>query len=734
MTKTKEYRDKLAEEFIRILEEKELDWKKEWNGSSAGAPRNGYSGYQYKGINRFYLNLAALRRGYQDSRWCTYRQVQEKGWKLKNAKGQGVKVEYWFPYDKEDKRSLTWEEFRKLGVQIGGRYLLRVSYKTVFNASLIEGIPDLPRPEKKDISPADLIGRLSEGMEVEIINDGGDRAFYRPSDDTIHLPVPECFDSEYAYNSTALHELAHSTGASKRLNRGLGGGFGTESYAFEELVAEISSCFMSAELPVEQDKTHIENHKAYVQSWIRAIREKPDSLIRAVQQAEKAASYMEYKAGLTAKQEYERVAASVQEVEEPAVAGRDNGKENFYDVAASEKMTEERKEQEQKMANKPEIGEERSGSNREEKIRYMAESVPDFGTEGREFEEDPVELWIGNRQSYLEGSLKGEWVSLPMDDKRLQEVMERIAHIHKDTRGGLAIMDKHCREDCSYLGKAVDEYTSIMDVNTVAGLIGYQSHPAVELYVSDRIPDISELANLLMQERDISYNPYSFRGMENLPDISAEEKLGYTVVENDNEFYDMLTDRGLADYIDYEAVGRDASLNGVLLGEEGYLDMKLSSVDIERYSLNEIRQSQEAYGVYDTVKEEYCRIGSDIMTFQSYEDASSAAKAMNEEISPKRSTGGLSRTLCALIERSGREGTYTIPAGELPRATLKLLEAECGREGLGIFISFGGPGADVTVREGLSGQYDMAAEGETRNSDKGKEIRPQQKMEAVHRL
>lgn len=417
----------------------------------------------------------------------------------------------------------------------------------------------------------------------------------------------------------------------------------------------------------------------------------------------------------------------MQEVEEPAVAGRDNGKENFYDVAASEKMTEERKEQEQKMANKPEIGEERSGSNREEKIRYMAESVPDFGTEGREFEEDPVELWIGNRQSYLEGSLKGEWVSLPMDDKRLQEVMERIAHIHKDTRGGLAIMDKHCREDCSYLGKAVDEYTSIMDVNTVAGLIGYQSHPAVELYVSDRIPDISELANLLMQERDISYNPYSFRGMENLPDISAEEKLGYTVVENDNEFYDMLTDRGLADYIDYEAVGRDASLNGVLLGEEGYLDMKLSSVDIERYSLNEIRQSQEAYGVYDTVKEEYCRIGSDIMTFQSYEDASSAAKAMNEEISPKRSTGGLSRTLCALIERSGREGTYTIPAGELPRATLKLLEAECGREGLGIFISFGGPGADVTVREGLSGQYDMAAEGETRNSDKGKEIRPQQK-------
>ena len=68
------------------------------------------------------------------------------------------------------------------------------------------------------------------------------------------------------------------------------------AYAYEELIAEISSCFMSANLRMEQQEGHIKNHKAYVQSWIGQIKEKPETLITAVQQAEKAAAYMEYQA------------------------------------------------------------------------------------------------------------------------------------------------------------------------------------------------------------------------------------------------------------------------------------------------------------------------------------------------------------------------------------------------------------------------------------------------------
>lgn len=299
--RTKEHRTQIAEQFVQVLEEKELDWKKEWKDIQA--PLNGKSNHSYRGLNRFYLTMIAMRRGYEDPRWCTFNQIKNEGWSLENAKGQGVKVEYWFPYDKEEKKSLTWSEFREMHVPLGERYVLWAKYATVFNADLIRGIAPLPKPEAKEIVPVELVQTLSKNMEVPIFHDGEGRAFYRPEEDAIHLPEPDAFFSEYAYNSTALHELAHATGAVHRLNRNYGS-FGTTEYAFEELVAEITSCFLSAELQI-QTENHIENHKAYVQSWIQKIKEKPEALILAIQQAEQTTSYMEYKAELITKEEYE---------------------------------------------------------------------------------------------------------------------------------------------------------------------------------------------------------------------------------------------------------------------------------------------------------------------------------------------------------------------------------------------------------------------------------------------
>ncbi len=316
--KAKDYRRKLADEFLHVLEERPLEWKKSWMGGGF-LPSNARTGKRYRGINRFRLALVADARGYDDPRWATFNQIKERGWKLHDAKGQGVGVEYWLPYDKEEKRTISWDEFRMAGEPFGNRYVLRVRYSTVFNAKLIDGIPKLPEPEVHDVEPDELVDRLSENMGVEIENDGGDRAFYRLSEDKIHLPLPETFLSDYAYASTALHELAHSTGAPHRLNRDMGGTFGTPEYAYEELVAEISSCFMSVNLNAEQDERHVENHKAYVQSWIQVIRDDPEALARAIRQAEQTASYMEYKAELIPKEEYEKVCRSTTEVATSAV-------------------------------------------------------------------------------------------------------------------------------------------------------------------------------------------------------------------------------------------------------------------------------------------------------------------------------------------------------------------------------------------------------------------------------
>lgn len=313
--KTKEYREQIAEQFVRVLEEKGPDWKKEWQSTNMNRPMNAKSGYRYKGINLFHLAFTAIERGYQDPRWATFKQIEEQGWRLHNAKGQGVKVEYWFMWDNEEKRTVTWEEYRKREPD-EKRYLPRAKYATVFNADLIEGIPPMPEPELHDINPDELIERISKNMGVEILNDGGNRAFYNLREDRIHLPEPQYFFTDYAYNSTALHELAHASGAAHRLNREMGHGFGTEAYAFEELVAEISSCFVSGNLQMEQDQTHIDNHKAYVQSWIKAVREQPETLVKAIQQAEKAADYLEYKAELIPEREYVKLEKGSVEIKE----------------------------------------------------------------------------------------------------------------------------------------------------------------------------------------------------------------------------------------------------------------------------------------------------------------------------------------------------------------------------------------------------------------------------------
>jgi len=309
-----EYRQRLAESFAHVLEEKGLDWKKEWGGRSA-APMNAVTKARYRGTNAFGLALISMINGYDDPRWVTMVQIMDqKGtyhpkekWHLK-AGTEATYVEYWFPFDVKKKKALTWEEHEE--EMKNGRseidFVLSARYTAVFNASQVEGMPELHSPGKQEVSPDELLEKLSKNMGVAIFNDGGERAFYSPSEDRIHLPLPEIFHSEYAYNSTALHELAHATGHSSRLNRSFLGLFGTPEYAYEELVAEIASAFMGADLSKGAESEHLKNHKAYVQNWISAIRNKPEMLTKAIKEAQTAACFMDWKAELITEQEFKK--------------------------------------------------------------------------------------------------------------------------------------------------------------------------------------------------------------------------------------------------------------------------------------------------------------------------------------------------------------------------------------------------------------------------------------------
>lgn len=289
---TKEFRKSVADMFVKGLSEEGLNWKQGW--ATTGELRNAVSNRHYRGLNEFYLKLVSMVHGYKDPRWMTFNQIRDEGYHLEKG-SKGAKVEYWFPFDTIKKKGVSFEEKERL-IKEGERkkedFSLVAKYYTVFNGDNISGLPEIELP-KNEIEPNKVLEQISKGMKVEIYNDGEDRAFYRPSTDDIHLPLPEVFSSDNEYNAVAFHELGHATGHESRLNRDQSGVFGTSAYAKEELVAEITSAFMAETTGISLEDMNMENHKAYVNGWIASIEDDPEYLMKAISQAHDAADYMQ---------------------------------------------------------------------------------------------------------------------------------------------------------------------------------------------------------------------------------------------------------------------------------------------------------------------------------------------------------------------------------------------------------------------------------------------------------
>lgn len=282
-------------------------WKKGWKAS--GLPVSGITGKPYRGVNNVFLTIVAMTKHYEDNRWVTFHQMQERDWHFKTdeegnslGKGAGVSVEYFEfrdretkkPFDKEVLNGLTTEE--KEEYIRDNVYPLR-KYYIVFNGDLIEGIPKKEQHEVDESTKnerAEHIIQFWNTTEAPIIY-GGNEAFYLPSTDEIHLPKRENFYSLQEYYSTALHEIGHSTGHEKRLNRDLSGEFGSEKYAEEELRAEIASLFIEQDLGISVSENHIENNSAYIGYWQTQIKENPNILFTSIADAERIAQFVMHK-------------------------------------------------------------------------------------------------------------------------------------------------------------------------------------------------------------------------------------------------------------------------------------------------------------------------------------------------------------------------------------------------------------------------------------------------------
>ena len=295
MAATNKVREELAQAFLEALNQGQIPWQACW---AQGRPENAVTGKTYRGVNAIALSYAADHRGYTDPRWCTYRQAQEKGWQVRKGE-KSARVEYWAYYDLKEKKLLSWQEMRaklKADPDYEKNLQLRCRVYNVFNAQQIDGIPALAERPQTDI------GTLREHRDTLIHNMGigyeeyGNRAFYRPSTDTVTLPPEASFDDPYSYMATFLHECGHATGAAHRLNRDLSGFFGSESYAREELRAEIASAFTAQSLGLQltpsQLEHHTQLHSAYVQHWAAILKDGPEELFRAIKAAEGISDYL----------------------------------------------------------------------------------------------------------------------------------------------------------------------------------------------------------------------------------------------------------------------------------------------------------------------------------------------------------------------------------------------------------------------------------------------------------
>jgi antirestriction protein ArdC len=270
----------------RLIEEMEkgiIPWNKPWHGTSSCISHT--TGKPYSLVNQFVLGAPG--------EYITFNQCKAEGGSVKKG-AKGKPVVFWKQTKITEKDPETGEEKEKL--------IPLLKYYTVFHINDCENIKakwDVAdeRPHANPIEEAEAIVTTYENREQLRIDrtDISDRAYYSPSRDYISVPSIEQYTETAEYYSTLFHEMTHSTGHTSRLNRFTGkaacAAFGSEEYSKEELIAEIGAASLVNYCGIE-NKSSFRNSAAYLQGWLRALKNDPSLIISAAGKAEKAFTYI----------------------------------------------------------------------------------------------------------------------------------------------------------------------------------------------------------------------------------------------------------------------------------------------------------------------------------------------------------------------------------------------------------------------------------------------------------
>lgn len=269
----------VTERIIEQLENGVIPWQKPWTGTKSGA-YNRVSRKPYSILNQMLLQ--------HSGEYATFKQWNEAGGHIRKFAKSEI-VTFWKIQLIEEEE----EDGTKVKKQIP---LLR--YYHVFHISQVDGVEPKEKIELQELEPIEEAERVKrEYMDREhlkIYEKITDKAFYTPTFDYIEIPCKEQYKNVEEFYSTLFHEMIHSTGYYKRLNRlesGASAGFGSETYSKEELTAEIGSAMSLNRLGIETTRT-FSNSTAYIQNWLQVLKNDNKFIVSASSKSEKAVKYI----------------------------------------------------------------------------------------------------------------------------------------------------------------------------------------------------------------------------------------------------------------------------------------------------------------------------------------------------------------------------------------------------------------------------------------------------------
>ena len=290
----------VEKEIIGALDDWQVPWHRAWgNMVNGGVQTNPFTGTEYKGLNLLNTTVHQAVRGYQYPYWITANQAIKLGCTVPS--GKGIRITKWFFPDPIQATDADGQPLLDANGQV--QIIKRqptMNLSVVWNIAEVQGEFKLPKKFKLEPPKKFNVVKAAEKIAAAYLansgpslsHDGGERGYFVPKKDEIHMPTRESFDSPDEYYSTLFHEMGHSTGHESRLNRRgseVIRHFGDEAYGLEELTAEFTSAFVAMNCGVD---TTIKNSTAYIKNWSEAIKANKGMVIDAAGKAQKAADYI----------------------------------------------------------------------------------------------------------------------------------------------------------------------------------------------------------------------------------------------------------------------------------------------------------------------------------------------------------------------------------------------------------------------------------------------------------